>query len=185
MADKEETCHLPVEEWIHSLDFETTDQVKIPSKLADQVIGQDDAIYVIKKAAEQKRHMLLIGEPGTGKSMLANAMVDYLPRGELEDVIAYPNHEDPNEPVVRVVPVGKGKEIVMLGMRIYWLQSTVQGRPASLPAVTESRARNLLQSVRQGFGVFWSSNCPAAGTAYSILLEQADGSRTVLEEGVI
>jgi Lon-like ATP-dependent protease len=112
MADNEEICTEPVEEWIRSLEFETTDQVKIPPKLADQVIGQDDAVYVIKKAAEQKRHMLLIGEPGTGKSMLANAMVDYLPRGELEDVIAYPNHEDPNEPIVKIVPVAKGKEIV-------------------------------------------------------------------------
>lgn len=112
MADKEEMCQEPVEEWIRAIEFETTDQVKIPTKLADQVIGQDDAVYVIKKAAEQKRHMLLIGEPGTGKSMLANAMVDYLPRGEVEDVIAYPNHEDPNEPIIKIVPTGKGKEIV-------------------------------------------------------------------------
>ena len=37
MAEKEEICNQPVEEWIHSLEFETTDQVKIPPKLADQV----------------------------------------------------------------------------------------------------------------------------------------------------
>ena len=105
-------CDISTDEWIKTLKFETTDQVKIPPKLADQVIGQDDAVYVIKKAAEQKRHVLLIGEPGTGKSMLASSMVEYLPKGEMEDVIAYPNLEDPNEPLIKIVPVGKGKEIV-------------------------------------------------------------------------
>ena len=107
-----DVLRMPTDDWIKGLKFETTDQVKIPSKLADQVIGQDDAVYVIKKAAEQKRHVLLIGEPGTGKSMLASSMVDYLPRGEMEDVIAYPNPEDPNEPIIKIVPVGKGKDIV-------------------------------------------------------------------------
>jgi Lon-like ATP-dependent protease len=56
--------------------------------------------------------MILIGEPGTGKSMLARAMVDFLPREQLQDILAYPNTEDPNEPKIRVVPAGKGKEIV-------------------------------------------------------------------------
>jgi ATP-dependent Lon protease len=69
-------------------------------------------VEVAKKAATQKRHMILIGEPGTGKSMLARAMVDFLPREQLQDILAYPNTEDPNEPKIRVVPSGKGKEIV-------------------------------------------------------------------------
>jgi Lon-like ATP-dependent protease len=86
--------------------------VEVPPRLLDQVIGQDDAVEVAKKAATQKRHMILIGEPGTGKSMLARAMVDFLPREQLQDILAYPNTEDPNEPKIRVVPAGKGKEIV-------------------------------------------------------------------------
>lgn len=76
------------------------------------MIGQDDAVEVAKKAATQKRHMILIGEPGTGKSMLARAMVDFLPKEQLQDILAYSNNEDPNEPKIRVVPSGKGKEIV-------------------------------------------------------------------------
>ncbi|MDD1770713.1 MAG: ATP-dependent protease LonB, partial [Methanomassiliicoccales archaeon] len=86
--------------------------IKIPEKLADQVIGQDSAVEVIRKAAEQKRHVMLIGEPGTGKSMLARSMTEFLPKGDLQDVIAYHNPEDSNEPKIRVVPAGKGKEIV-------------------------------------------------------------------------
>jgi Lon-like ATP-dependent protease len=101
-----------IEDWIPTQDFETTADIKIPDKLANQVIGQDSAVEVIKKAAEQKRHVMLIGDPGTGKSMLANSMTEFLPREELQDVIAYHNSEDPNEPKVRVVPAGKGREIV-------------------------------------------------------------------------
>jgi Lon-like ATP-dependent protease len=102
----------PIDEWIDQQGFETTAEIDIPEKLADRVIGQDKAVTVIKKAAAQKRHVMLIGEPGTGKSMLANSMVEYLPQDELQDVIAYHNPEDPNEPRIRTVPAGKGKPIV-------------------------------------------------------------------------
>lgn len=101
-----------VEEWIKTQEYKTTVEIKIPDRLVDQVIGQDDAVEVIKKAAEQKRHVMLIGEPGTGKSMLARSMTAFLPKDELQDIIAYHNPEDNNEPKIRVVPAGKGKEIV-------------------------------------------------------------------------
>ncbi|MGQ0534470.1 MAG: ATP-dependent protease LonB [Methanobacteriota archaeon] len=102
----------PVDEWVQDQPFDTTAEIEVPATLIDQVIGQDRAVEVIKKAAEQKRHAMLIGDPGTGKSMLARAMSELLPREELEDIIAYPNPEDPHSPRIRVVPAGKGKEIV-------------------------------------------------------------------------
>ncbi|MGC2034496.1 MAG: ATP-dependent protease LonB [Thermoplasmata archaeon] len=101
-----------LDQWGHTLPYESTAQVEVPPRLLDQVIGQDEAVEVSKKAATQKRHMILIGEPGTGKSMLARAMVDFLPKEQLQDILAYPNNEDSNEPKIRVVPAGKGKEIV-------------------------------------------------------------------------
>jgi Lon-like ATP-dependent protease len=115
---KEKKAVLPeVEDWIDTQGFTTTADIKIPDKLADQVIGQDAAVEVVKKAAEQKRHVMLIGEPGTGKSMLARSMTEYLPKAELQDVIAYHNADDTNEPKIRIVPAGKGKEIVMAQKR--------------------------------------------------------------------
>src|SRR5574340_809030 len=102
----------PVDSWINKLDFKSTAEVKIPDRLVDQVIGQERAVEVIRKAAEQKRHVMLIGDPGTGKSMLARSMTELLPRDDLQDIIVYHNPEDPNEPKIRVVPAGKGKEIV-------------------------------------------------------------------------
>jgi Lon-like ATP-dependent protease len=114
MADSNrETRELPqVDSWIDRLDFRSTAEVKIPERLVDQVIGQEHAVEVIRKAAEQKRHVMLIGDPGTGKSMLARSMTELLPRDELQDIVVYHNPEDPNEPKIRVVPAAKGREIV-------------------------------------------------------------------------
>ncbi len=109
---KKEKEFVPVDEWIKKQDFKTTEDIGVPDLLLDQVIGQDEAVDVVRKAAEQKRHVMLIGDPGTGKSMVARAMTAFLPREELEDIIAYPNNEDSNTPHIRVVPGGKGKNIV-------------------------------------------------------------------------
>ncbi len=101
-----------VDEWIEKQKFETTEEIEVPPKLIDQVIGQEEAVEVIKKAARQKRHVILIGDPGTGKSMLAQSMVDFLPREELEDILVFPNEDDPNSPKIKTVPAGQGKLIV-------------------------------------------------------------------------
>ena len=94
------------------IDFSDTSSITVPENLVDQVIGQDDAVEVIKKAARQRRHVMLIGSPGTGKSMLGKAMSELLPVEELQDVLVYANPEDNNTPRVRVVPAGRGKQIV-------------------------------------------------------------------------
>ena len=111
-SDIDELGMSDIEEWIKSKGIQSTADVLIPKSLVEQVIGQEEAVMVIKKAAEQKRHIILIGDPGTGKSMLARSMVEFLPKGELQDIISYHNPEDSNEPKIRMVPAGKGKEIV-------------------------------------------------------------------------
>ncbi len=94
------------------VDFETTEEIKVPERLIDQVIGQEHAVEVIKTAAGQRRHVLLIGEPGTGKSMLGQAMAELLPTESLEDILVFPNPEDENMPKIKTVPACQGKRIV-------------------------------------------------------------------------
>src|SRR2546422_3561406 len=114
MADTVSSTDEPesIDLWIRTQEFRSTAEIKIPERLVDQVIGQESAVEVIRKASEQKRHVLLIGDPGTGKSMLARSMTELLPRDDLQDIIVYHNAEDSNEPKIRVVPAGKGREIV-------------------------------------------------------------------------
>jgi Lon-like ATP-dependent protease len=111
-SEKAELGMSNLDDWIKSINIKSTADIEIPKHLVDQVIGQAEAVMVIKKAAEQKRHVILIGDPGTGKSMLARSMVEFLPKGELQDVIAYHNPDDSNEPKIRIIPAGKGREIV-------------------------------------------------------------------------
>ena len=94
------------------LTIESTADIEIPDRLVDQVIGQDHARDVVLKAAKQRRHVMMIGTPGTGKSMLAKAMSQLLPKEDLQDVLVYHNPDDGNEPKVRTVPGGKGQQII-------------------------------------------------------------------------
>ncbi|MFW5747100.1 MAG: ATP-dependent protease LonB [Nanoarchaeota archaeon] len=93
-------------------DYATTKDLPVPKEIIDQVIGQDEAVEVIKKAAQQRRHVFLIGEPGTGKSMLGIAMSELLPKEKLTDIISFQNPNDENQPLIRVVPAGKGRQLV-------------------------------------------------------------------------
>ena len=92
--------------------MKSTEEIKVPKKIVDQVIGQEEAVKIIKKASLQRRHVLLIGEAGTGKSLIGQALAQLLPKEKLVDIMCLPNDQDDNNPLIRTMPKGKGKTLV-------------------------------------------------------------------------
>ncbi|MDH4027972.1 MAG: ATP-binding protein [Nitrospirota bacterium] len=76
-----------------------TSEVKIPDDPIEKVIFQDNAKRAIRKIAQNRGHMLMVGRPGTGKSLLAGmfnhvidrSMGDYI-RPKLS-IAAYPGKD--------------------------------------------------------------------------------------------
>ena len=42
---------LSVEKWAEQQTFASTDEIQVPANMADRVIGQDEAVEVMRKAA--------------------------------------------------------------------------------------------------------------------------------------
>jgi len=79
--------------------FDDTSQIKLPQDPIDRVIFQDRAKRAIRKIAQNKGHILMVGRPGTGKSMLANMFKEVLAKSigdylrPKETIVAYPGKD--------------------------------------------------------------------------------------------
>jgi len=81
--------------------LETTAGIPISNNPFEKIVGQERAVTLVRSAVIQRRHVLLCGAPGVGKSMLAKAAHSLLPPPAEEIVLRYnPNQVDRPEVIV-------------------------------------------------------------------------------------
>ncbi|MDY7031305.1 MAG: S16 family serine protease [Thermodesulfobacteriota bacterium] len=79
--------------------FEDTSQVSVPEDPIERVVFQDKAKRAIRKIAQNRGHILMVGKPGTGKSMLADMFKEVLDKSlgdylrPKESIVAYPGKD--------------------------------------------------------------------------------------------
>ncbi len=77
----------------------TTEEIRISQDPFERIIGQEHAVMLVRSAVLQRRHVLLCGEPGIGKSMLAKAASTLLSPAR-EEIRVRANPVAPNRPEV-------------------------------------------------------------------------------------
>jgi predicted ATP-dependent protease len=81
--------------------LETTEQVETSTDPFQMIVGQEHAVSLVRSAVKQRRHVLLCGVPGIGKSMLAKAAYSLLDPPKEEIRLRY-NLSHPDRPDVIV-----------------------------------------------------------------------------------
>jgi predicted ATP-dependent protease len=81
--------------------LETTAQVATSKDPFQRIIGQAQAIAIVQSAVKQRRHVLLCGVPGIGKSMLAKAAYSLLSPPKYE-IRLKKNQAQPDRPIAIV-----------------------------------------------------------------------------------
>jgi predicted ATP-dependent protease len=77
--------------------LETTKQVEISRDPFEMIVGQENAVSLVQSAVKQRRHVLLCGVPGIGKSMIAKAAYSLLDPPKEEVRLRY-NPSQPDRP---------------------------------------------------------------------------------------
>lgn len=173
--------------------FEDTSQILLPEDPIEKVIFQDKAKMAIRKVAQNKGHILMVGRPGTGKSMLANMFKEVLDKSlgdylrPKKSIIAYPG-KDKNH--IRIAYEDSDK----IDKRLSQLNAEIESARNSVDEFSLFEQINSVRKVRNGLlcltfisavaGIFFSPAFIAVGLAGmgSIFLYMQENNHKVQEK---
>ncbi|MGY5874803.1 MAG: ATP-binding protein [Candidatus Thorarchaeota archaeon] len=89
--------------------IESTAEISVSDDPFERIIGQDDAVTLVRSAISQRRHVLLCGVPGIGKSMLAKAAATLL-LPPSEEISLRPNPTQVDRPIIVVRQAAEVKD---------------------------------------------------------------------------
>jgi Lon-like ATP-dependent protease len=127
-----ELMNYPLELKGHLDFFESTADIAVASDPIDRVVFQDRAKSAIRKIAQNKGHILMVGRPGTGKSLLADMFKDVLQCSLGEyirprySIVAYPGKDKHHIRIAYETPVN-------IDLRISRLQKDIQLAAQNVP----------------------------------------------------
>ena len=139
--------------------FEDTSQITVPDDPIERVIFQDRAKGAIRKIAQNRGHILMVGRPGTGKSLLADmfkevlekSMGDYLRASKA--IVAYPGKDRHHIRIAYENPEKIEKRIDLLNSDIL----------TAVDAIEEFSLEEQIRSVRKmKKGLLWITGLTAA-----------------------
>ena len=143
--------------------FDDTSQIQVPEDPIDRVIFQDKAKRAIRKIAQNKGHILMVGRPGTGKSMLANMFKEVLEKSfgdylrPQEAIVAYPGKDKNHIRIAYEQP----EKIEQL------LDDFNKGIDAARDSVDEFSLSDQIQSARNAKrGLLWATVIGTAAGAF-------------------
>ena len=130
--------------------FKTTADIRIPDDPIERVVLQDRAKTAIRKVAQNRGHILMVGKPGTGKSMLSNMFQDILTdsigdylRPE-KSIIAFPGKDNNHIRIAYEDPENADKIIQNIHKEIESAKNNVKKFSLYEQIKSVSRAKNWL-----------------------------------------
>lgn len=81
--------------------YGSTADVKIPTDPFEKIIGQDEVVEIARMIPIQRRHLLVVGAPGTGKSMIAQAIAGVMPKPKYE-ISVIQNPQNSERPIIEI-----------------------------------------------------------------------------------
>jgi ATP-dependent Lon protease len=156
----------------HLAFFQETAQIQVPEDPIERVIFQDRAKAAIRKIAQNKGHILMVGRPGTGKSLLAKMFQEVLDRS-LGDylrpksaIVAYPGKDRNHLRIAYEAPESADQMVAELNRDIETASDSVEAFSLGDQIESVRRVRNWLLAatvLSVGIGLFFPTAFVATG----------------------